>query len=108
VIPLVDQADAVITQFAPVTAEVISKMEKAKVIVRYGIGVDNVDLRAAKERGIPVCNVPEFCIDEVIVASHIASASPKAAKALRETASQIAATALRGEPLRNIVSGVSQ
>ncbi|MFM8220567.1 MAG: NAD(P)-dependent oxidoreductase, partial [Planctomycetaceae bacterium] len=33
--------------------------------MRYGIGVDNVDLEAAKERGIPVCNIPDYCIDEV-------------------------------------------
>ncbi|MBL8814496.1 MAG: C-terminal binding protein [Planctomyces sp.] len=64
-IPLVSDADCVITQFAPVNAEVISAMQKAKVIVRYGIGVDNVNLAAARERGIPVCNVPDYCIDEV-------------------------------------------
>ena len=58
-------ADAVITQFAPVNADVIASMRQAKVIVRYGIGVDNVDLDAAKARGIPVCNVPDYCIDEV-------------------------------------------
>lgn len=62
---LVGDADAVITQFAPVNADVIASMQKAKVIVRYGIGVDNVDLDAAKARGIPVCNVPDYCIDEV-------------------------------------------
>ena len=64
-IPLVREADAVITQFAPLTADVIASMERAKVIVRYGIGVDNVDLDAARRRGIPVCNVPDYCIDEV-------------------------------------------
>lgn len=62
---LVADADAVITQFAPVDAEVIRAMERARVIVRYGIGVDNVDLKAAQERGIPVCNIPDYCIDEV-------------------------------------------
>jgi D-3-phosphoglycerate dehydrogenase len=64
-VPLVRDVDAVITQFAPVNAEVIGNMEKAKVIVRYGIGVDNVDLAAARSRGIDVCNVPDYCIDEV-------------------------------------------
>jgi D-3-phosphoglycerate dehydrogenase / 2-oxoglutarate reductase len=64
-IPLVAQADAVIAQFAPVNADVISAMQFAKVIVRYGIGVDNVDLDAARDRNIPVCNVPDYCIDEV-------------------------------------------
>jgi D-3-phosphoglycerate dehydrogenase len=33
--------------------------------VRYGIGYDNVDGAAARERGIPVCNIPDYCIDEV-------------------------------------------
>ena len=64
-IPFVRDADAVITQFAPIKADVIAAMQKAKVIVRYGIGVDNVDLEAARQRGIPVCNVPDYCIDEV-------------------------------------------
>jgi D-3-phosphoglycerate dehydrogenase / 2-oxoglutarate reductase len=64
-IPIVRDADAVITQFAPVNGEVIRAMRNAKVIVRYGIGVDNVDLQTAKLQGIPVCNVPDYCIDEV-------------------------------------------
>ncbi len=64
-LPLVADADAVLTQFSPVNAQVIAAMKKVRVIVRYGIGVDNVDLEAAKERGIPVCNVPDYCIDEV-------------------------------------------
>ena len=62
---LVADADAVITQFAPVNADVIASMHKARVIVRYGIGVDNVDLAAARAKGIAVCNVPDYCIDEV-------------------------------------------
>ncbi|MCX7803730.1 MAG: C-terminal binding protein [Planctomycetota bacterium] len=61
----VGDADYVITQFAPVTAKVIGAMKKARLIVRYGIGVDNVDLQAAAARGIPVCNVPDYCTDEV-------------------------------------------
>jgi D-3-phosphoglycerate dehydrogenase len=64
-VPLVADADAVLTQFSPITAQVIAAMQKVRVIVRYGIGVDNVDLAAAKDRGIPVCNVPDYCIDEV-------------------------------------------
>ena len=62
---LVRDADAVIAQFAPVNAEVVAAMTKAKVIVRYGIGYDNVDTTAARECGIPVCNIPDYCIDEV-------------------------------------------
>ena len=62
---LAADADAVITQFAPINAEVIGAMQRAKVIIRYGIGYDNVDVKAARERGIPVCNIPDYCIDEV-------------------------------------------
>ena len=64
-LPLVADADAVLTQFSPLSAPVIAAMKKVCVIVRYGIGVDNVDLEAAKQHGIPVCNVPNYCIDEV-------------------------------------------
>ena len=62
---LVADADYVITQFAPVDAGIIGAMQKCRIIVRYGIGVDNVDLQAAAGRGIPVCNVPDYCTDEV-------------------------------------------
>lgn len=61
----VSDADYVITQFAPVRGSAISAMKQARLIVRYGIGVDNVDLAAAAAKGIPVCNVPDFCVDEV-------------------------------------------
>ena len=64
-IELVHDADVVMTQFATINAKVVAAMQRARVIVRYGIGVDNVDLDAARERGIPVCNVPDYCIDEV-------------------------------------------
>ncbi len=63
--PLVADADCVLTVFAPVTEHVIGAMRRARVIVRYGVGVDNVDLDAARARGIPVCNVPDYCMDEV-------------------------------------------
>jgi D-3-phosphoglycerate dehydrogenase len=62
---LVSYADAVIAQFAKIDRNVIGAMRQARVIVRYGIGVDNVDLDAARRRNIPVCNVPDYCIDEV-------------------------------------------
>jgi D-3-phosphoglycerate dehydrogenase len=64
-IALCQDADAVITQFARINANVIGAMARARVIVRYGIGVDNVDLDAARARNIPVCNIPDYCIDEV-------------------------------------------
>lgn len=64
-IPHVAQADVVLTQFAPLRGDVIAAMQKARAIIRYGIGVDNVDVDAARAQGIPVCNVPDYCTDEV-------------------------------------------
>jgi D-3-phosphoglycerate dehydrogenase / 2-oxoglutarate reductase len=63
--PHVADADALIVQWAKITREVIAGLEKCRVISRYGIGVDMIDLAAAAERGIPVCNDPDFCIEEV-------------------------------------------
>ncbi len=58
-------ADALLVQWAPITEAVLDGLERCKHIVRIGIGVDNVDLRAATARGIAVSNVPDYCIDEV-------------------------------------------
>jgi len=64
-IDLTTDADYVITQFAPIDASVINALQKAKIIVRYGIGYDNVDCDASRTKQIPVCNIPDYCIDEV-------------------------------------------
>ena len=58
-------ADQIISQYSPLTAEVVGQLVNAKVIVRYGVGYDNVDVEAAAAKGIPVCNVPDYCIEEV-------------------------------------------
>jgi len=64
-IPHVMDADAIIVQWATINRTVIEAMHRCKVISRYGIGVDMVDLQAAGEHGIPVANVADFCIEEV-------------------------------------------
>ena len=46
-------------------ADLISKLQKCKVIVRIGVGFDNVDLDAAKNKGILVCNVPDYGTNDV-------------------------------------------
>ena len=58
-------ADALLVCYAPVPAKVIETLQGCRIIARYGIGVDNVDLIAATEAGIVVTNVPDYCIDEV-------------------------------------------
>ncbi len=82
-----NKADAVIVQWASITRRVIEHMIQCKVIVRYGIGVDNIDLVAAKEKGIPVCNVPDYCIDEV--ADHTIALALAALRQIRETDQRI-------------------
>ncbi len=61
----VGDADALLVCYAPVTKRVIDRADRCRVIARYGIGVDNVDLAAAAEKGIIVTNVPDYCVDEV-------------------------------------------
>ena len=58
--------DALLNTYAgPITAEVMEKMPKCKIIARYGIGVDTIDLDAATRAGIIVTNNPTYCIEEV-------------------------------------------
>jgi D-3-phosphoglycerate dehydrogenase len=64
-IPVVADADALMVQWATINRTVIEALTRCKVISRYGIGVDMVDLQAAGEHGIPVANVPDFCMEEV-------------------------------------------
>jgi D-3-phosphoglycerate dehydrogenase / 2-oxoglutarate reductase len=58
-------ADALLTTYAAVDAQLMESLVRCRIIARYGIGVDNIDLDAAKERGIVVTNVPDYCVDEV-------------------------------------------
>jgi D-3-phosphoglycerate dehydrogenase len=58
--------DALLNTYAgPITADVMSKMPKCRIIARYGIGVDTIDLEAATRAGIIVTNNPTYCIEEV-------------------------------------------
>lgn len=72
-------ADALIVQFARIDAPFIRALEKCKVIARYAIGVDTIDLAAAREKGVHVANVPDYCIEEVAdtAAAHILNAARK-------------------------------
>jgi len=45
--------------------ERLGGLSSCRVVVRYGVGVDNVDLEAAREGGIVVCAVPDYCVEEV-------------------------------------------
>ena len=58
-------ADALLVQWAPVTRRVLEALPRVRCIVRYGVGVDNFDLQAAKDLGVIAANVPDYCIEEV-------------------------------------------
>lgn len=64
-ISVLRDADAILTGRTRVTAKIIDSLDKCKIIVRCGIGVDNIDVQAATRRNIIVSNVPDYCIDEV-------------------------------------------
>ncbi len=59
------EADGLINQYAILNRNVLNHLPKCKVVARYGVGVDSIDLRAATDLGIIVANVPDYCIDEV-------------------------------------------
>lgn len=64
-LPHIADAHGLIVQWATINRALMQAMRRCKVISRYGIGVDMVDLDAATDHGILVCNVPDYCIDEV-------------------------------------------
>src|SRR6185369_16702461 len=58
--------DALLNTYAgPITADTMERMPRCKIIARYGIGVDTIDLEAATSAGIIVTNNPTYCIEEV-------------------------------------------
>lgn len=64
-VALAEDADGILFRRGTISAEMIRRFRRAKGLVRYGIGIDNVDLTAATAAGIIVGHVPAYCIDEV-------------------------------------------
>jgi len=65
ILAIAREADGLLVTYAKVPASVIEQLTRCKVIARFGIGVDSVDIDAATRAGIMVTNVPEYCEDEV-------------------------------------------
>lgn len=62
----IEDADAIMVyHYFRFTRESIERLEKCKAIVRPGVGYDGIDIQAAREYGIPVCNVPDYGTEEV-------------------------------------------
>jgi D-3-phosphoglycerate dehydrogenase len=65
-LPEAETCDALLNTYAgPITADVMARMPRCRIIARYGIGVDTIDLAAATAAGIIVTNNPTYCIEEV-------------------------------------------
>ena len=65
ILAVAKDADAILVTYAKLTRELIMQLTRCKAIGRFGLGVDNIDLPAAKEKGIAVNYVPDYCIREV-------------------------------------------
>jgi D-3-phosphoglycerate dehydrogenase / 2-oxoglutarate reductase len=65
ILAVVRDADAILVTYAKLSGELLRQLTRCKVIGRFGLGVDNIDLPAATERGITVTYVPDYCLQEV-------------------------------------------
>ncbi len=61
----IGDADVLVVNMARMTREVLQNLRRCKLIIRHGVGYDNVDVAAASECGIQVCYVPDYCREEV-------------------------------------------
>jgi D-3-phosphoglycerate dehydrogenase len=65
IVAVAKDADAVLVTYAKLTRDVLMQLTRCRAIGRFGLGVDNIDLPTAKEKGIAVNYVPDYCIREV-------------------------------------------
>ncbi|MGO1769408.1 MAG: C-terminal binding protein [Microbacterium sp.] len=65
VIRVAQEADALVVQYAPITARVLEALPRVKAVSRYGVGIDMIDEEAAAEHGVAVCNVPDYGVEDV-------------------------------------------
>ena len=65
ILAVAKDADAILVTYAKLTRDILTQLTKCKAIGRFGLGVDNIDLPTAKEKGIAVNYVPDYCIREV-------------------------------------------
>src|SRR5688572_23829650 len=64
VVELARDADALLNTYFAIDQPFIDELTRCKVIARYGIGIDNIDVSAAVRAGIVVTNVPDYCVEE--------------------------------------------
>lgn len=64
-IEILKDTDIVIVNMAKINREVLTNLNKCKLIIRHGVGYDNIDIKSAKEYNITVSYVPDYCREEV-------------------------------------------
>lgn len=65
VINIAQNADVILCDYAPINMTVLSSLKKLRAVIEYGVGYDNIDVRAATDHGVIVCNIPDFMDTEV-------------------------------------------
>ncbi len=65
VLEKVKDADIIVVNMVPISADLISQLTRCRLVIRHGAGYDNVDAKALTQRGIPLAYVPDYCVDEV-------------------------------------------
>lgn len=87
VIRVAQGAVGLLVQYAPITHAVLKELPSLKVVVRYGVGLDNIDLAAAERAGVHVRGVTGYCTDEV--ADHCVALLLTATRSIRQADSSI-------------------
>ncbi|WP_418057309.1 NAD(P)-dependent oxidoreductase [Pimelobacter simplex] len=88
VIAAAQDAEGLLVQWAPMTERVFAALPGVRAVVRYGIGLDNIDLDAAARHGVAVSNVDDYCIAEV--ADHAAASIYAHSRRLTAAARRVA------------------
>lgn len=65
IIPAVKDADILVVNMMPLHRRIIKALDRCRLVIRHGVGYDNIDVAALTERGILLINIPDYCIEEV-------------------------------------------
>jgi D-3-phosphoglycerate dehydrogenase / 2-oxoglutarate reductase len=65
VLEATQDADVVVVNMLPITPEIVAGWKKCRLVIRHGVGYDNVNLAALEKAGIPLCYIPDYCAEEV-------------------------------------------
>ena len=65
ILSVISDADVIVVNMVPMDREILKRLKKCKLIIRHGIGYDNVDVSACTEFGITLANIPDYCVEEV-------------------------------------------